>query len=51
MSYSVLADFKTTEVKTDGSETYPLWGYEPEGAQSWEFLRMARSSPGRSATA
>jgi ABC-type transport system substrate-binding protein len=36
MSYSVLADFKTTEVKAEG-ETYPLWGYEAEGAESWEF--------------
>jgi len=34
MSYSVLADFKTTVVK---GETYPLWGFEPEGAASWEL--------------
>lgn len=36
MSYSVLADFKVTKVAPDG-ETYPLWGYEPEGAASWEY--------------
>ena len=36
MSYSVLADFKVTKVAADG-ETYPLWGYEPEGAASWEY--------------
>ena len=34
MSYSVLADFKTTIVK---GETYPTWGFEPEGAASWEI--------------
>lgn len=34
MSYSVLADFKPTVVK---GETYPLWGFEPEGAESWEY--------------
>src|SRR5688500_17890035 len=33
MSYSVLADFKTTAVK---GEIYPQWGFEPEGAASWE---------------
>jgi peptide/nickel transport system substrate-binding protein len=36
MSYSVLADFKITDVKSDG-ETYPLWGFDPEGAESWEY--------------
>src|SRR5580765_3810022 len=36
MSYSVLADFKVTKVAAEG-ETYPLWGYEPEGATSWEL--------------
>src|SRR5581483_10295463 len=36
MSYSVLADFKATVVKPEG-ETYPTWGYEGEGAESWEL--------------
>ena len=34
MSYSVLADFKPVVVK---GETYPTWGFEPEGAESWEY--------------
>ena len=37
MSYSVLADFKVTKVAPQGDLL--LWGYEPEGAVSWEFSR------------